>query len=383
MNELRRMRSWALLLGLACLVLTGVGALIDLRQFFVSWLTSEIFWLGLPLGSMAWAMIHYLTGGKWGNPVRRIFEASMSTLPLLALAFVPICFGLKWLYPWAAGGALTDDPILQHRHLYMNAPAFLFRAAIVFAIWIFLSRRVLHLSTAQDQTRDPGPTARLRRLSGPGLVVYPLSGTFAFVDWIMSTEKDWFSTMFPILICIGQMLAALAFAILILYLLRGESPIEETSGAEVFHQLGNLLLALTMLWTYLAFSQFLIIWAGDLPHEIGWYLHRIAGGWRWVVAGLFLFHFLVPFFLLLSSRNKRRPQVLVTIASVLLIAHAADVWWMISPSFHTGLWLHWMDITAVVGFGAVWFSFFVGRLSSREVLPLNDPRFAVAARASA
>src|SRR6476646_8611742 len=156
MNRLKKSRSLFLLAGLVALAMTGLGALFDLRQFFISWLTAETFWLGIALGSMAWAMIHYLTGGKWGNPIRRLFETAMSTLPILALGFVPICLGLKFLYPWATAGAMADDPVLQHRHIYMNVPGFLVRGTIIFAIWIFLSRRLLRLSAAQDETRDPG-----------------------------------------------------------------------------------------------------------------------------------------------------------------------------------------------------------------------------------
>ncbi len=381
---LRQRRSLFLFAGLALVALTALGAVVNSRQFFVSWLAAEIFWLGIALGSMGWAMIHYLTGGKWGNPVRRVFEAAMSTLPLLLLGFIPICLGLSSLYPWATRAGVANDPVLQHRHLYMNAPGFLIRAALIFAVWILLSRRLLHLSARQDHSANADPTRRLRRLSGPGLVIYPLTGTLAFVDWIMSAECDWFSTMFPILICVGQMLAAIAFAICMLYLLRDEDPVAQVSGPEAFQQLGNLLLTLTMTWTYLAFSQFLIIWSGDLPREIAWYLHRTKGGWGWVVIALFLFHFLLPFFFLLSRRNKRRPQFLVAIAIVLLAAHAADAWWMVAPSFHPAkLSLHWMDLTAFAGWGAIWFSFFAGRLTTRNLLPVNDPRFALAAPANA
>jgi hypothetical protein len=378
MTFLEQKRNWFLLFGLGALGLTVLGGIFDPPQFFAAWLIAEIFWLGLALGSLAWAMIHYLTGGKWGNALRRVFESAMATLPLLLATFLPLLFGLRFLYPWAAGSA-PADPVLQYRHIYMNGWAFAFRGLVVFAIWIALSWRLRTLSAQQDGTASVEPTRKLRRLSGPGLVIYPLTGTFAFVDWIMSAEKDWYSTMFPILICMGQMLAALSAAILVLFALRRRPSLEQASGPEAFHHLGSLLLACTMMWAYLAFSQFLIIWAGDLPHEIGWYLHRTGGGWKYIAILLVAFHFAVPFGLLLSRRNKKQIGRLAVVAGMVLAAHVIDVWWMITPSFHPGgLSIHWMDFTALLGIGGLWLGLFALNFSRHPQLPLNDPRFAMA-----
>lgn len=365
--------------GVVCLLLCLLGWFLEPRQFFISYLFAELVWLGVALGCMAFLMIHYLTGGRWGWPVRRMFEAAASTLPLLGLLFVPVFFGIHQLYPWAMPARVAADHVLQHRQAYMSPPLFVVRAFVFFGIWIWLAHLLNKWSHEQDTTRDLAPMKRLRKLSGPGLVIYPLTITVTFVDWVMSLEPDWFSTMFPILICIGQMLSGLAFVILLLAWLGPRSSLSEIIGRENFHHLGSLLLAFTMLWAYMAFSQLLVIWSGDLPHEISWYLHRIGGGWRWVVVFLVLFHFFGPFFLLLSRQMKKTREALATIAAVMFVAHIIDVWWMITPTFYPhGIHVSWLDFTSLLGVGGVWFFFFIRNLESKPLVPMNDPRFALA-----
>lgn len=378
-------RHWvAVGVGIVALLLCVLGWFVSPRQFFISYLFAVLVWLGVALGSMAFLMIHYLTGGKWGWPVRRMFEAAANTLPLVGLLFVPLFFGLHQLYPWARPAEVAADQVLRHKHPYLNAPCFIVKTIVFFTIWIGLAHLLNRWSREQDLTRDVGPMKRLRKLSGPGLVIYPLTITVTFVDWVMSLEPDWFSTIFPILICIGQMLSGLAFVILLLAWLGPRSSLSDIIGKENFHHLGSLLLAFTMLWAYMAFSQLLIIWSGDLPHEISWYLHRIAGGWRWVAVFLVLFHFFGPFFLLLSRQLKKTRRALATIAGVMFAAHVVDVWWMITPSFYPeGIHVSWLDFTALFGVGGVWFFYFIFNLESRPLLPVNDPRFAVATEVAA
>ena len=225
-------------------------------------------------------------------------------------------------------GACRGRPCPATQATALSTPWFIVKAIVFFAISIAMAHLLNKWSREQDSTHDLAPMKRLRKLSGPGLVIYPLTITVTFVDWIMSLEPDWYSTIFPILICIGQMLSGLAFAILLLAWIGPRSALSQILGKENFHHLGSLLLAFTMLWAYMAFSQLLIIWSGDLPHEISWYLHRIAGGWRWVVAFLVLFHFFGPFFLLLSRQSKKSRVTLATIAAVMFGAHIVDVWWI-------------------------------------------------------
>jgi len=327
-------------------------------------------------------MVHHLTGGRWGYPIRRFFEGAISTLPFLAALFVPLFFGLPQLYPWATAANIAADKVLQHKHAYMNAPLFIVRTIIFFAIWILLARLLIKWSAQQDATRSVEPTKKLRELSGPGLVIYPTTVTFAFVDWVMSMEADWYSTVFPLLICIGQMLSALAFIILLLAWHGPRSSLGEILSKETFHHLGNLLLTFTMLWAYLAYAQLIVIWSGDLPHEISWYLHRIAGGWRVIAFALLIFHFFGPFFLLLFRQTKRRTEFLVAIAVIIFLAHIADVWWVVAPSlYRNGFHASWMAPLAWIGIGGIWLAIFFWRLETRPLVPMNDPRFLVPAAA--
>jgi len=268
---------------------------------------------------------------------------------------------------------------LQHKHAYINEPAFVIRTVFVFAIWILIARLLVKWSAEQDATRSVEPTIKLRQLSGPGLVIYPLTVTFAYVDWVMSMEADWYSTIFPLLICIGQMLSALAFVIIVLAWYGPGTALTQIVSKENFHHLGNLLLTFTMLWAYLAYAQLIVIWSGDLPHEIGWYLHRIAGGWRWIAFALLIFHFFGPFFLLLFRQTKQNPQILVVLAAFIFVTHIVDVWWLVAPSLYpSGFHLSWMAPVTFIGIGGMWLNVFFRRLAVTPLVPKNDPRFTVA-----
>ncbi len=369
-------------LGVGVLGLAGcvAGWILAPADFFVAYLFGHLFFLGLSLGSLGFLMIHHLTGGYWGYSVRRFLEAAIGNLPLLALLFVPIFFGLTDLYPWKNPSVIASDEILRHKQIYLNTTGYVIRSVAMFAIWIVMARLLLKWSAEQDATTSVEPTRKMRSLSGPGLVIYPVTMTFTAIDWLMSLEKDWYSTMFAVMICIGQMLSALALVILLLSAAarsRQLGPIISTE--ETLHKIGNLLLAFTMLWAYLEFGQLLIVWSGNLPHEISWYLHRVADGWRWVCVFLFLFNFFIPFFLLLMRPVKRRVSILASVAGCILIAHIADVWWTIAPSLHPQhFYFTWWAIVTFVGIGGIWLAAFLRNLGAKPVVPLNDPRFAVA-----
>jgi hypothetical protein len=319
-------------------------------------------------------MLHHLTGGRWGFPVRRFLEAAVGTIPWMALLFIPLLFGLRELFPWARPEEVAGNAVLQNKHAYMNAPAFIGRAAIFFFLWALLAHWLGRWSAAQDATPDAAPTRRLRSLSGPGIVLYPLTATFAYIDWVMSLEADWYSTIFPVIMLIGQILTAISFVILLLALFRNESSIAEVLTPTHLHHLGNLLLAFVMFWTYVSFSQVLIIWSGNLPHEIAWYVRRSAGGWRWVVIFLALFHFFIPFFLLLFRSSKRKLDRLALLAGMVFLAHLVDIFWMVRPSAEkTGVHVRWTDFTALLGVGGIWLSLFLHRLKRLPLLPQQDP----------
>jgi hypothetical protein len=367
-------------MGVIGLAICVVGWVLAPGDFFVAYLFGHSFFLGLSLGSLGLLMIHHLTGGYWGYSVRRFLESAVANLSLLAVLFVPVFFGLPQLYPWKNPSILAADEILRSRQYYLNTPGYIIRSAVVFMIWIIIGRLLLKWSAEQDATSSPEPTRKMRTLSGPGLVIYPVTMTFATMDWLMSLEKDWYSTMFAVMLSIGQMLSALAFVILLLSSAvhsRQLGPI--ISKDETFHKIGNLLLAFTMLWAYLEFGQLLITWSGNLPHEISWYLSRVTDGWRWVCVFLFLFNFFIPFFLLLMRPVKRRYQVLASVAGCIFVAHIVDVWWTIAPSLHPEhFYVSWWAVAAFVGIGGFWSATFLKNLEKRPAVPLNDPRFAVA-----
>jgi hypothetical protein len=364
---------WAV--GITGLASCIVGGYINPRQFFISYLVGYIFWMGLSVGCLEVAMMHHLTGGRWGFVTRRFLEAGFMTLPLMVVMFIPIFLGLHELYSWVGHAASGDSEMLRQKAIYLNVPAFCARTVIFLAIWLALAFLLRKWSLRQDRTTDPRPTIRMRTLSGPGVVIYPLTGTFAFVDWIMSIEPGWYSTIYLVIAIAGQVLSAFAFITMLLFWVCDDPPFQRVVSRTHFHDLGNLLLAFVVFWTYVTFSQLLITYSGNLPHEINWYLHRIAGGWKWIVWLLVLFNFFVPFFLLLFRVMKLKPLRLATIAVLVFCAHAVEVYWLIEPAFFpTGLHLHWLDFAAWLGIGGVWLAFFAGALKRHALLPVNDPR---------
>jgi hypothetical protein len=377
--SLTTIRAITLFPGIVGLIGCLIGWITAPQEFFRSYLVGWLVWFAVEAVSLLWLMIHFLSGGKWGYPLRRALEAAAGTLPLLALLFIPIFFGLGELYPWTHPAIVAASEVLQKKRAYLNMPGFIIRTAVFFIIWIWIAHLLRKWSHQQDAASTPELMKRLRTLSGPALAFYPFSATFVYIDWIMSLEKDWYSTMFPILICIGQMLGALAFMIILLAWLAPRTSLNKITGQENFHHLGSLLLAFTMMWAYMAFGQLLIIWSGDLPHEISWYLHRIGGGWRWIVVCIFLFHFLSPFFLLLSRKTKRRAGALTIVAAFIFLAHIIDVWWLVTPAFFpNGIHVSWLHFAAITGVGGIWGTVFSMRLRAKSLIPLNDPRFAVA-----
>ena len=290
-----RVQQRSLIVGGVALVICVIGALFSPDQFFRSYLFSYLFYLGMTLGCMALVMLQYLSGGSWGIIIRRITESATRTIPLLAFLFLPILIGIPKLYSWSHDEVVKADPLLQHKHLYLNVPFFIVRVLIYFIGWWIFAHFLNKWSHEQDTSGRDLRGRRLQLLSGPGLIFYALSVTFASVDWVMSLEPDWFSTIFGLLFVAGQGLSALSLCIAVLVILSDDGgPLEGVIGPSHLHDIGKLLLAFTMLWAYFSFSQFLIIWAGNLVDEIPWYLKRLRGGWEWIALLLVVFPFRVP-----------------------------------------------------------------------------------------
>lgn len=365
-----RFQRLALGAGGIALAACAAGAAASPDQFFRSYLFAYLFWIGIALGCFAIVMLHHLVGGSWGVVIRRLLESGTGTLPLMAVLMLPLLAGLPRLYVWARPEAVANDELLQHKAPYLNVPFFVGRLVFYFAVWIVISYLLNKWSREQDRALLPQVKTRLQLLSGPGLVLYGLTVTFASVDLVMSLEPHWFSTIYGIMFMTGEALATLAFVILVLLLLADRKPMADVLKPSHFHDLGNLMLAFVMLWAYVCFSQFLIIWSGNLPEEIPWYLRRLTGGWGWVAVALIVFHFALPFVLLLSRHNKQRLRILASIAGGVLLARLVDLFWIVMPAFYpSGLRVHWMDVLMPVGIGGLWLAAFAWRLKRQPLLP--------------
>jgi hypothetical protein len=373
--QLDRISSQVYLGGLAGLAVCGAGALLWPEQFFRSYLFAFLFWAGIALGSLAILMLHHLVAGAWGFMIQRTLEAATRTLPVVALLFVPVALGLHSLYEWTHADVVAADKVLQFKRPYLNEGFFLLRSAGYFVAWIGLAWLLSHFSGQQDRQHAERPTLRLQGLSGPGLALFVLTVSFASVDWIMSLEPHWFSTIYGILIGMGQVLSALAFAIVVTRLAMEQEPMRGVVESGHFHDLGNLLLAFVMLWAYMAFSQFLIIWSGNLPEEVPYYITRANTSWKWIGMALVGLHFAVPFLVLLSRGSKQNARLLSLVAGGILLMRLVDNFWLVAPAFHRdGLRLHVLDLLLPLAIGGIWLSAFLWQLGRRSMLPTHDPR---------
>lgn len=371
-QRLRHVAWWSLAVGLAAAAVAAALAVRMPERFFRAYLFAYLFWLSIPLGSLALGMLHALVGGGWGVALRRFTEAAMRTLPLMALLFVPLVAGLRPLYIWARPELVATDPLLQHRQAYMNPTFWGVRAGIYFAVWIVLAQCISRWSLQQDQTPAAGVRRRLGRLAAPGLVLYGVLMSLAGVDWIMSRDPHWYSTIFGFIVVVGQVLTALAFLILFLAVTGGKPETETPPAASIFNDLGNLLLTLVILWAYLMFAQFLIIWMGNTQQDITWYTQRgLAGGdfsnpWRWIGLGLVVGHFFVPFALLLFRAFKHRLKWLGALAAGVLLVHLLDQFWLVAPSdAASALEVHLADGIAPLAIGGLWMAAFCWHLHGR------------------
>lgn len=377
--RLERIQRTSLTVGIGGLILCLViGLLISGReQVFQSYLFGYIYWIQIVLGCIGVILLHYLVGGAWGFSVRRLLESGAMTLPVMIILFIPILLGLNAIYEWADAEAVAANSLLQHKTVYLNIEFFVLRSVIYFVIWFAFAFAYSKWSLAQDKTGDASLTARMKQLSGPGMVIYVLACTFAAFDWGMSTDAEWFSSIYGVLFIVGQGLSTFAFAIVAMKVLSNhDKALSKVASPSNFSDLGNLMFAFTILWAYITFSQFLIIWSANLPEEIGWYLDRSQGGWQWIILLVIIFHFLFPFFILLNRTVKRSARILPVIAAFVLVMRLVETFWLISPTFNQGaLQIHWLDIAAPVTIGAIWFSAFIGQIKRKPLVPLQDPHY--------
>jgi hypothetical protein len=374
----RKISQRALVVGVIFAVIAVALAFVHPQEFYRAYLLGFMCWLGVALGSMAILMIRHLTGGGWGTVIRRILGAAMRTLPLLTLLFIPIIFGIRRLYIWARPLSNIEDKhfrehLEQITQSYLTVNGFIIRAIFYFVIWNLLSFLLSMWSKQTDQPGAPNNSERFKAVSGPGLILYGFTISFAAIDWIMSLDPSWISTIFGLIILIGQVLSAMCFAVVVERILVDYKPMSEMLKPDFVHDHGKWLLAFIMVWAYFNFSQWLIIWAGNLPSEITFYLRRLSGGWGYLGLILVLFHFAIPFATLLSRPFKRNIRKLVWVAAWLMLMRYVDLFWIIEPNFSKTLVLTLADVVVPIAIGGIWLWYFFHNLASLPLLPAYDP----------
>jgi hypothetical protein len=386
-GRLDRVQRLGLVVGAVGLVVGAAAWLLAPGAFYHGYLVGYVFWLGISLGCLGLTMLHHLVGGGWGLPIRRPMESAGVTLIPLAVLFLPIALGLPHLYEWARPVEELDALLLSKRP-YLNPGFFLGRTGGYFAVWLVMALLIDRLSAAQDKRGDFGPSRWLGGMAGPGLILLFLTGSFAAIDWMMTLEPHWVSSIYGAMVVVGEGLATLSMFVVLSVWMSDRRPMSEAVAPGRLHDLGNLMLAFTMLWAYMAFSQYLIIWAGNLPEEIPWYVRRARGAWEWVALALIVFHFFLPFFVLLFRENKRYGRTLARAGMWILAMHWLDLAWLIIPAsieIHRGSrppQVPWgtviLSLAALAGIGGIWLAAFAWRLKSWPLIPLNDPNLNVA-----
>ncbi len=375
----------ASIIGGAGLLLCVAGYFNNAERFFQSYLFAFLFWAGFPIGGLGILLLNNVVGGKWGVTIRRYLEACARTMPLIAVFFLVLLVGMKYIYAWATPANVAANEFLAHKAGYLNFWGFSLRSAVNFALWLFFIWRLNQLTDEQDQTGDPTIKDKLRRFSAPALLVFVLSVTVAYIDWILSVDNQFYSTVFGGMVLIANVQATFALCILALILTSREDRFNSRVNAPILHDLGKLLFAFTIFWTYLSASQLIIIWPANLPQEITWYLDRTDGFWKALATFVGLTMFAVPFLALLSQARKKDPRRFIRVTVWILVCNAVYFFWLVEPTFrgasvsttlHTspGFNVYWTDFAAFVGIGGIWVYYFITQLRKRPLLPLKDPR---------
>ena len=346
--------SKALIAGVIGLVVTVVAWFLDSARFYHAWLTAFAFWVSLSLGALFFTMLHHLAGAQWSTVIRRMSESFLAPFPYMAIFFIPIIFGMHDLYHWTHEEAIAHNPILEWKTPYLNQTFFVIRAAIYFAVWIFLSRRLYGFSKAQDEGHSPELLAKMRSTSAWGMVIFAITITFAAFDWLMSMEPMWYSTIFGVYFFAGGLLSAVCLITLTALWLRRRQVLDNAITHEHYHDLGKLVFGFIIFWGYIGFSQYMLIWYANIPEETSWYLMRWEGSWKAVSLLMILGYFSIPFLITIFRATKRSLGLLGFMVVWLLLMHWVDMYWLVFPTWpgaDGNAHFHWMDLSAVVGIG--------------------------------
>lgn len=367
-----RLSALIAVLGLAASL--GLGAAAGSARFYQAYLVNFAFFLSLSLGALFFVLIQHVTGATWSVVVRRLAETLAANLPWLGLLAIPVLLGMRQLYPWSDPVHAAHDPLLAAKAPYLNPGFFIVRLAIYFLVWTWLSLYYYRRSCAQDATGDLAHTHGMQRLSGPGLVLFALTVSFASFDLLMSLNPHWFSTIFGVVIFAGSMMSCYATLALTGLWLTKNGELTHTITTANLHDAGKMMFGFTVFWAYVSFSQYYLIWYGNIPEETAWYYRRLQDGWQSIGLLLILGHFIVPFWVLMSRHVKRNRTMLGIGAGWMLLMHFVDLYFMVMPTLHHGLHPHWADLTAVLGIGGLYIAFFARRLASAPVVAHRDPQ---------
>lgn len=359
------------------LILSVVGYLVDAPRFFHAYLTAFVFWTSLGLGALFFTMLHHLVGAKWSVVIRRISESVMITLPFMSLLFIPALLGIHTLYHWSHEDALAHDHLLQMKEPYLNTTFFIIRSIIFLGIWSFLSLRLYRYSLAQDGGHTQELGDKMRRTSAWGMLLFAVTITYAAYDWLMSIDPHWYSTIFGVYFFAGSLLSLVALLTLLSLALQRKNILRNTITVEHYHDLGKLLFAFTIFWTYIGFSQYFLIWYGNIPEETIWYLKRWEGSWKAVSLLILFGHFVLPFVALLFRLTKRTPAALMLLTIWILVMHWVDMYWLVYPEFlPNGASFSWLEPATMLLVGGAFLWAFWTRLTSNPLVPVADPKLA-------
>jgi hypothetical protein len=355
----------------------GADKTIATQAYVFGW----IFWALTTLGALGLTFLHHALRGSWGLAVIRLFEAASSPVSLVvtALGFIPIWINRALIFPWASHPHEFQH-ILERKAWYLNDNFFLLRFFIYFAIWIALSAKMRGSSFKQDETLDSELGVKRMSWGAVGMVIFFVSMTFAVSDWIMSIEPKWYSTLLPLLVCVGAGLSALSLCELVVLSNRDKEPYASILSSRLTTDLGNMCFALTMVWGYLTLSQYLITYSGNLPEEIPYYIKRNETGWQFLIGAIVVFQFFVPFVSLLASRVKRFTKNLKAVVILIFVVRIFEVYWTMMPSMRgagvsaVDSMMHWQDWAAFVAFGGLWLALFGYQAHQASILPKHDTR---------
>ncbi len=364
----------SLIAGVAGLLLSIVGYFVDQGQFFHSYLVAFSFWITISLGGLFLSLLHHLTGAVWSVVIRRIFETIMAILPWMMLFIIPALFGMRELYHWSHPETVAHDELLQIKSPYLNVTFFIIRTVVFALIWTLVGRALYRFSIKNDETGDETYLQKAKRLSPAGIILFALTFSFASFDWLMSLDAHWYSTIFGVYIFGGSTLAIYSFITLFVIFFDKKGPLKGLVSVEHYHDLGRLIFTFVVFWSYIAFSQYFLIWYANIPEETVWFTHRWVGSWKIISVFLVIGQFIIPFFILMIRAMKRNLLMLTVMASWMLIMHYVDMYWLVMPTLHhEGARLSWMDATTFIGIGGIFVWLFLHQLARHSLVPFKDP----------